>query len=265
MEMAALAARAGGRVLTERARDFGSVRVKSSAADVVSEADIDSGVAVVSAIAEGDPHARFVVEEDEVYDLAGVGRGSFGDDEVWVVDPLDGTTSFVHGYPCYTVSVALLRAGRPVAGAVYDPLHDELFLAARGEGATRNGSPIRCSDHPTIEGALLATGFPYDRGETLDRQLALFGRLVRPSHDVRRDGSAAMDCCHVACGRCDGFWELALHPWDTAAGVVVLEEAGGVFTDFAARPWEPESIDVIAANPRLHAELLRVVREVEGS
>lgn len=262
-QIAELAARAGGAVLRQHAGRITGLRTKSGAADMVSAADIASGVAVASLIAEALPDSRFVIEEPEVYDLAGVARGALTDDEVWAIDPLDGTTSFVHTYPCWSVSVALLRAGAPVAAAVYNVPADEMVSAAAALGTTRNGDPITCSGSPTIGGALLGTGFPYDRGAPFDRQLRLLERLVRPAHDVRRDGSAAVDLCNVATGRTDGFWETALQPWDMAAGVLIVEEAGGRATGFDGEPWNVTTRDVVAANPALHAAMLDAIWEIE--
>lgn len=257
------AARAGGSVLRDHAGRITGLRTKSGSTDMVSAADIASGVAVVSAIAQQLPEARFVVEEPEVYALAGVTAGTLGDDEVWVIDPLDGTTSFVHGYPCWSVSVACLRQGRPVAAAVYNVPADEMVSAALGTGAWLDGTPLTCHGAETLESALLCTGFPYDRGEPFTRQLRLLEALVRPAHDVRRDGSAAVDLCHVAIGRVDGFWETALQPWDMAAGVLIVEEAGGLVTDFSGNPWTIATRDVVAANLALHAELLRAIRKAD--
>lgn len=254
------AARAGGLVLREHEGHFGDVRAKSTAIDLVTAADLASGVAVVRAIAGRLEGARFVVEEPEVYDLAGVTPGSLADDEVWVIDPLDGTTSFVHGYPCWSVSVACLRDGHPVAGAVYNVPADELTSAASGEGATRNGTTITCSQVARIEEALLVTGFPYDRHALLDRQLATLAAFLRaPVHGIRRDGSAAVDCCHVASGRADGFWEFGLKPWDTAAGAIVCAEAGAIVTGIDGEPWTVRSTGVITANAALHAQMAEFV------
>jgi len=262
--IAETAARAGGLVLLRHAGRITGLRTKSGTADMVSAADVASGVAVVSAIAELIPHARFVVEEPEVYDLAGVARGTLTDPEVWVVDPLDGTTSFVHSYPCWSVSVACLRDGTPVAGAVYNVPADEMVCAGAGMGAHRNGSLLRCTGAERLEEALLGTGFPYNRGAPFDRQLRLLERLIRPAHDVRRDGSAAIDLCNVAAGRTDGFWETALQPWDMAAGVLIVEESGGRATGFDGSPWNVATRDIVAANPALHAVLLDAIREAEA-
>lgn len=258
------ACRAGAEVLLEHFGRITGLKTKTSSADMVSAADMASGVEVVRAIERLMPGSSYVVEEPEVYEMAGALRGDLDDDEVWVIDPLDGTTSFVHTYPCWSVSVALLRRGRPVAGAVYNVPADEMVSAGAGQGATMNGRPLRCEGAETLERALLVTGFPYDRGAPLDRQFRLLHRLLPPAHDIRRDGSAAVDLCHVAAGRVDGYWELDLQPWDFAAGVLIVEEAGGVVTDFAGQPWSAHTRDVIAANPALHAVLLDAVREVEA-
>ncbi len=250
---------AGGDVLRSRARDIGAVRTKSSANDLVTEVDIAAGVAVVRSIAARLPRARFVVEEPEVYALAGVDQGSLTDPEVWVIDPLDGTTSYVHGYPCYSVSVALLRDGQPAAGSVYNAAADEMTCAKTGDGATLDGAAIHCSDADSIDRALLITGFPYDRTVTLDRQLLVLTHMLHHVHGIRRDGSAAIDCCHVASGRADGFWEFALKTWDTAAGVIILRESGALVTDFAGNPWTVDTADHVAAGPRLHPLLLEAI------
>lgn len=260
------AAQAGAGVVRERAGDIGQVRSKSSPTDLVTEVDIAAGVAVVSTILERDPSACFVVEEEEVYDLAGAKRGELDAAEVWVIDPVDGTTSFVHGFPGYSVSVALLRDGRPVAGAVTDVPRDATVSAAEGSGTTLDGRPVRCSEASRLEDALMVTGFPYDRGAALDRQLAVLAAFLRaPVHGVRRDGSAALDCCHVATGRADGFWEYGLQPWDTAAGVVICREAGARVTDIGGREWSPSADSgILVANPRLHRLMFDLI-ETAGS
>lgn len=254
------AARAGAAVLSEHAGRVTGVRHKSSPADMVTAADVASGVAIVRAIADEVEGARFVVEEAEVYDLAGVPQGAIGSGDVWVIDPLDGTTSFVHSYPCYSVSVACLRDGHPIAGAVLNVPTGELFSAAAQEGAWHDGDKITCSGAKRVEEALVATGFPYDRGEPLDRQLAMLAKVIRVAHDIRRDGSAAVDLCNVAVGRTDGFWEITLKPWDMAAGVLIITEAGGAVTDLSGKPWTTATTDVVAANRDLHPALLELLR-----
>lgn len=263
LETATAAALAGGIVLRERHGDLGAIRSKSSRTDFVTDVDVASGVAVVSAILEHDPSARILVEEDEVYGLLGIEKATLGDGDVWVVDPLDGTTSFIHGYPTYSVSVALVRGTTPVAGAVYNAAAREMNAAAQGCGATRDGAPLAVSDAERISDALVITGFPYDRGEPLTRQLAVLAAFLRaPVHGMRRDGSAAVDCCHVAGGRADGFWEYALKPWDMAAGALIAAEAGARVTGIDGEPWTAATGNILVANPTLHAEMLALIREV---
>lgn len=260
LETARLAAAAGGAVLQARVADPGTVRSKSSATDFVSEADIASGVATVRTIVERHPGACVVVEEPEVCEELGIAPGGLDDALVWVVDPLDGTTSFLHGYPCYSVSVALLADGRPVAGAVMNAASGELFSAAEGTGAWRDNQPIRCTSAHSIREALLITGFPYDRTVALDRQLAVLADFLRtPVHGIRRDGSAAIDCCHVASGRADGFWEFGLQPWDTAAGAIICSEAGATVTALDGSPWSVNAGGICVAGAQLHAAMLELI------
>lgn len=265
LDVARTAALAGGYIVRERAGRAGESRQKSGPTDLVTEVDIAGGVAVARSINSAIPGSRFLIEETEVYDLAEVERGDVATGEVWVVDPIDGTTSFVHSYPCYSVSVALLRDGEPVVGAVYNAAASEMTTAEKGEGATLDGSPLRCTGAATIEESLLITGFPYDRGALLDRQLRVLDPVLRRVHGLRRDGSAAVDCCHVAAGRADGYWEFGLKAWDTAAGVVALREAGACVTDMHGEPWTHETADIVAAGPRVHEQLLELIRSVEDS
>lgn len=258
--LAARAALAGGEVLRSRAGDLGAVRSKGWATDFVTEADIASGIAVVQTILTADPSARILVEEPEVCEELGIEPGTLADDEVWIVDPLDGTTSYLHGFPCYSVSVALVREGRSVEGAVYNAALDELFTARSGAGAELNGAAIACSRAASVQEALLVTGFPYDRGAPLDTQLAVLAAFLRsPVHGIRRDGSAAVDCCHVATARADGFWEYFLKPWDMAAGALICEEAGAIVTDVNGAPWTSASESICVANPTLQPLMLSVI------
>jgi myo-inositol-1(or 4)-monophosphatase len=260
LEVAETAALAGGRVLESRRGDLGEVRSKTSMSDLVTDVDVAAGFATVRAILTALPNARFVIEEEELYELAAATRGTLDDAEVWVIDPLDGTTSFVHGYPNYSVSVAVLRHGTPVVGAVYNAALGELNSAALGQGAYRDAQSLRTPATANVNEALLITGFPYDRGKPLDRQLAALAAFLRvPVHGIRRDGSAALDCCHVAGARADGFWEFSLFPWDVAAGIVILREAGAVVTDAEGDPWTPRSTSICAANPVLHKGMLEVL------
>ena len=261
VEIARSAAREAGALVRRRADSVGTIRSKSTAIDLVSETDIAAGVAAVRAILAHEPDARFVVEEDEVYGLTGASRGDLNADRVWVIDPIDGTTSFLHGYPCYSVSIALLEGGEVQAGAVYNAALDEMNSAARGMGAFRDDVPLRVSPAEDLGRAVLVTGFPYDRTRPLELQLAVLAAFLRlPVQDLRRDGSAAVDCCHVAGGRCDGFWEYGLKVWDMAAGVLILQEAGAQVTDIDGVDWSPSSGSICAANPLLHERMLDVIR-----
>lgn len=260
LDIAQSAALAGGAVLDARRSDMGKVRTKAWATDLVTEADVASGMAVARAILETSPSARLLVEEREVHEQLGIEPASLDEGEVWVVDPLDGTTSFVHGFPCYSVAVALLHDGQPVAGAVYNAALGQLASAQAGHGAFLDGTPISCSSAASVQEALLVTGFPYDRGAPLDTQLAVLTAFLRaPVHGIRRDGSAAIDCCHVAIGRADGFWEYTLQPWDMAAGVVICREAGARATDLDGTEWSSASSGICVANPALHAQMLEVI------
>lgn len=266
VEVAADGARAGARVLVQRAGDLGNVRTKGSPTDFVTDVDIAAGVAVVRAILRHDPTARFVVEEPEVCEIVGCTVGSLTDERVWVIDPLDGTTSYIHGYPCFSVSVALLEGGHPICGAILNAANGELFTAAAAQGAFLDDSPIRVTRATELQRSLVVTGFPYDRGAPLERQLRVLAAVLRGGvQGIRRDGSAAIDLTHVACGRADGFWELSLQPWDTAAGVLLVREAGGLVTGSRGEPWRPDrDFDVVAAGPALHELLLDIIATADA-
>ena len=177
----------------------------------------------------------------------------------WIIDPLDGTTNYAHGYPFYCVSIAVEDKGGVCCGAVYDPVRQEMFSAARGGGAYCNGERIRVSDVDRLSRALLITGFPYNFRERLETILDQFRKFLVASQAVRRGGSAALDLCYVAAGRLDGFWELNLQPWDTAAGRIILEEAGGRITDFSGGPFSIYMKEILASNGPLHDEMISVL------
>jgi myo-inositol-1(or 4)-monophosphatase len=177
----------------------------------------------------------------------------------WIIDPLDGTTSFAHSYPQFSVSIALEFNGEVILGLVYDPLRDECFKAVKDEGATLNGSPIRISRVKELDKALLATGFPYDQREKADFYLSFFKAFMTRSQGIRRNGSAALDLCYVACGRLDGFWELKLRPWDTAAGALIVEEAGGKLSDLSGNRFTIWGEETLASNGAIHDEMIKAV------
>jgi len=255
------AARVAGEFIAERAGNTGGVRSKSSLTDLVTATDIEAGVRATNRILQDDPGARFVIEEAEVFDLTEAMPGSLDEGAVWVIDPLDGTTSYVHGFPCFSVSIAYLLDGVPTAGAVYNVPLGQMVAGSASSGATVDGIAANCTETHALDQALLVTGFPYDRGAPLDRQLEVLKRFLRaPVHGIRRDGSAAVDLCHVAMGRADGFWEFGLKPWDMAAGVLLCREAGARVTDITGEEWTPAATGVIAANPVLHPLMLEIVQ-----
>ena len=181
----------------------------------------------------------------------------------WLVDPLDGTTNFAHGLPFFCVSLALEVSGERALGVLHDPLRDECFAARKGHGATLNGAPIKVSAASSLASALGCTGFPYDVMEKPEETLRYFAPLLPRMRGVRRLGSAALDLGYVACGRLDLFWEVKLHPWDVAAGILIVEEAGGRVTDFAGGPVAPNPIEIVATNGRLHAEMIAELTAIE--
>ena len=224
-------------------------------ADYVSEADRASEREIAAIVAARHPAARMLGEELSP-DLA---AAELAHGLVFVADPLDGTTNFLHGFPCYAVSVAAVVDGAPAAGAILNVPTGELFTATAGGGARRNGQPIRVSTIEEPIRALVATGFPFKDARHVDRYLRDFGTVMRQTAGVRRPGAAALDLADVACGRFDAFWELSLAPWDIAAGVLLVHEAGGVVTDMGGAPVAIAHTSLIAGNPSMHAWLSGVL------
>ena len=177
----------------------------------------------------------------------------------WIIDPLDGTTNYVHGYPRYCISIALEKDGEVILGVVYDPVPDELFLAEKGKGATLNGRKISVSKIDELDKSLLATGFPYDRREKADEYLKIYREFMLNAQGVRRDGSAALNLCYTANGRFDGFWEEQLAPWDVAAGSLIVTEAGGRVTDFKGEKADIYGKDIVASNGKIHREMEEII------
>lgn len=181
----------------------------------------------------------------------------------WLVDPLDGTTNYVHGYPVFCISVALARGEDVLTGVVYDPLREELFYAEKGKGATLNDWRIAVSSSDRLISSLLSTGFPYERATLPDDNLAQFNKLIARIQGVRRSGSVALDLAYVAAGRSDGHWELHVKPWDTAAGGLLVQEAGGRISGRAGKTWSPFESYIVATNGKIHDELLALLIEAE--
>jgi myo-inositol-1(or 4)-monophosphatase len=221
--------------------------------DLVTQADKRSEEAIVAGLTKYFPEHSIAAEE-------GTGHESSTEFR-WHVDPLDGTTNFAHGYPCFAVSIALAQRGELLAGVVYNPFYEELFAALRGGGATLNGKRIFVSTVDTLATSLLCTGFPVHK-RLANPNMHYYWDFTSRSHGVRRDGSAALDLASVAAGRFDGFWEFGLKPWDTAAGVLLIEEAGGKVSDFAGQPYQLGGPVVLATNGVIHEETRGVALEI---
>jgi len=209
----------------------------------------------VERISAARPHDQILTEETGTHGADG--------DWLWIIDPLDGTTNYAHGFPHYAVSIGVMHAGHAEIGVIYDPMKDELFHALRGEGAFRDGQPIHVSATTEIGQSLLTTGFAYDVHETLeDDNLGHFREFVKTAQGVRRTGSAALDLAYVACGRFDGFWELSLHRWDVAAGLLLIGEAGGCCTNFTGGTVPQAGDELLASNTRLHQAMIEVLARI---
>ena len=221
--------------------------------DIVTEADRMSEELILSAIRRRYPGHDILSEES----AATLNGSSYR----WIVDPLDGTTNYAHGYPVFCVSIALEREGEVCMGVVFNPMLDEMFTTEKGRGAYLNGRRLVVSGNALLSRSLLATGFPYDIRESKDNNINYFIEMARKVQAIRRAGSAALDLAYVAAGRFDGFWELKLKPWDTAAACLLVRESGGVVTDLFGSPFELQSPHVLASNGALHDDMMAVFRQ----
>ena len=253
LDGAIASAREAGAILRDRFHDPRTIETKSTSIDLVTDVDRASDALLVQRITREFPDDSLLTEE------TGAARdGTSG--YRWVIDPLDGTTNYAHGFPHFAVSIGIERGGEREIGVVYDPIKEELFHAERGGGAFLNGKPIRVSPTDDLSRSLLATGFAYDVHTADNPNLEYFGRFLLRAQAVRRAGSAALDLCYVACGRFDGFWELSLHPWDVAAGLLILDEAGGHSSDLDGSPAPASGERLVSSNTAIHSLLLDVIR-----
>jgi myo-inositol-1(or 4)-monophosphatase len=253
LETAVTASRAAGALLLKYTADGFHVEYKNPI-NLVTDADRAAEQCVIDHIRGRFPSHRFLAEE----------RGSVEQAPspyLWIIDPLDGTTNFAHGYPAYCVSIGLEYNGRCILGVIYDPSRDELFTAIEQSGARLNGRSIHVSETTTLDNSLLVTGFAYDIRETSQNNLNHFCKFALKAQGLRRTGSAALDLCYVAAGRFDGFWEVRLNPWDMAAGSVIVREAGGRLTDFSGKDLSIYGQELVASNRHIHEAMLTVLNQ----
>jgi myo-inositol-1(or 4)-monophosphatase len=251
---AARAALAAGAIIRDRYGRTHQIAHKG-AIDLVTEADLAAEEKIIDLLQAELPGTAILAEESSsFYQQAPVAP-------TWVIDPLDGTTNFAHGFPWFGTSIAFMRERRSEAGIIYCPMLDELFCTCRGAGAWLNGERVQVSPADALSHSLLATGFPYDIRQHPEMVLPALQAVLVRVQGVRRAGAAALDLAYVACGRLDGFWEIKLKPWDSAAGLLLVEEAGGRVTDFRDRPYSPFVPEILATNGLIHAELAALLQD----
>ncbi|HFE32469.1 MAG TPA: inositol-1-monophosphatase [Gammaproteobacteria bacterium] len=253
LNIAVRAARRAGNHIARASDDIDRLDIVTKAPnDFVSQVDQQAEQIIIEILRDAYPDHSILAEES----------GEQGNDPEyqWIIDPLDGTTNFLHGFPQFAVSIALKVRGRLEQAVVYDPMRQELFTASRGAGAQLNDRRIRVSKHRGLDGALLGTGFPFKQQHHLDAYLATFRALFPMTAGIRRPGSAALDLAYVAAGRLDGFWEIGLSPWDSAAGALLIQEAGGLVSDFGGGNAYLDSGNVVAGNPKVFKAILQAIR-----
>ena len=254
LNIAVAAARAAGSIIVRYLDRVDTLNVSSKHLnEFVTEVDREAEAIIIADIRKAYPQHAILAEES----------GAAGESEYrWIIDPLDGTTNYLHGFPQFCVSIALEHRGRLDQGVVFDPLRQELFTASRGAGARLDDRRIRVSRQTSLEGSLLGTGFPFRGDYDLDTYLETIRALVPRSAGIRRAGAAALDLAYVAAGRLDGFWEFGLEPWDMAAGVLLIREAGGLTTDADGDEHYMESGNIVTGSPRVLRELVKVIKPI---
>lgn len=250
-------ARAAGEILRDGFNRPHDIHLKGNATDMATETDEAAEKLIIDRLRAVFPDHSILGEEGGAHDVAGASYR-------WVIDPLDGTTNFAHGVPHFSVSIALADAdGWPILGVIYDPMRDECFVASKDNGATLNTQPIHVSQTPALSQAIMASGFPYDKWHDSANNIDLWGHFVVRSRGIRRFGSAALDLAYVAAGRFDGYWERKLNPWDILAGVILVQEAGGLVTGFDGTPAmiRANKPDLVASNGIFHTEIITVIQQ----
>jgi myo-inositol-1(or 4)-monophosphatase len=254
VNIAVRAARAAGDIIVRNMDRLDRLKVVTKQNnDFVSNVDHMAEQAIIDTIKHAYPDHGILAEESGSQDEKA--------DYQWIIDPLDGTTNYLHGFPQFAVSIALQHKGRLEVGVIYDPVSQELFAASRGNGATLNDRKIRVSTHKGLENALLSTGFPYYDQSYLDIYIETMKALMQKTAGVRRPGSAALDLAWVAAGRTEGFWEFNLKPWDIAAGALIVREAGGIVSDFSNGDAYLKTGDIIAAGPKVYPEMIKIIQQ----
>ncbi|HTT12271.1 MAG TPA: inositol monophosphatase family protein [Burkholderiaceae bacterium] len=255
LNTAVKAARKAGAIINRASLDVDLLRVSAKGrSDFVTEVDRAAEEAIIETLRTAYPQHAFLAEE------SGASDSGSGDEYTWIIDPLDGTTNFIHGFPQYAVSIALQHRGQLAQAVVYDPTRNELFTASKGRGAFLNDRRIRVSRRTQLRECLVGTGFPFRSLEHMDDYLRMFRRITEETAGIRRPGAAALDLAYVAAGRLDGFWEIGLSPWDMAAGALLILEAGGFIADFKGEPNYLTNGRVVAGNPKTFAQLLKLVQ-----
>jgi myo-inositol-1(or 4)-monophosphatase len=255
LNIAVKAARRAGQIINRASLDVERLTVSvKQQSDYVTEVDRAAENAIIDTIREAYPMHAILAEESGSSDPQG------GSEYQWIIDPLDGTTNFIHGFPQYAVSIGLAHKGVMNQAVVYDPTRNELFTASKGGGAFLNDKRIRVAKRVKLAEALIATGFPYRMFDHVDAYLAIFRELTQKTAGLRRPGAASLDLAYVACGRVDGFWEFGLSPWDMAAGTLLITEAGGLVGDLAGETAYLKTGNIVAGSPKIFAQLLRVIQ-----
>lgn len=254
LDVATAAAREAGEIIAEAMDRPKDISYKGEV-DIVTETDRKSEAVILARLRKEFPEHAIIAEE------GGASGARAATEYEWHVDPLDGTTNFAHGYPVFAVSIGLLYRGEPLIGAIYNPVNGQMFSVVRGQGARRNGKAIHVSSVEKLSRSLLATGFPAHK-RVQNPNIHYYWEFTLRSHGVRRAGAAALDLCSVACGQFEGFWEFGLKSWDTAAGILLVREAGGTVTNFSGEPYRPGDMECLASNGLIHEEMRRIAERI---
>lgn len=252
LNVATKAAREAGKIINRASQDVGALKILTKDYnDFVSEVDRSAEEAIISILKEAYPNHGFFGEES--------GKTNVDAESIWIIDPLDGTTNFLHNFPCYCVSIALQERGVLTQAVIYDPVHNDLFTATKGRGAFLNDKRIRVTNRSKLQDSLISTGFPFKDFSYLDTYLEIFKDMAKKTSGLRRPGSAALDLAYVAAGYTDGFFEINLSPWDIAAGALLVQEAGGIVGDFEGNESWLKTGNIVAGNPKVFGQMLQVI------